>query len=121
MLAVPEGTVASWLSRGRAALRRELDPFAIFFERASGLTARRPAGDVVGTFYLPNGENLWIIAADVATLAENASRYEGTRTRLGQVPGGADVGSRVFVFGDRPDGARVIIDLYSGAKTNERE
>ena len=26
MLAVPEGTVASWLSRGRAALRRELDP-----------------------------------------------------------------------------------------------
>jgi RNA polymerase sigma-70 factor (ECF subfamily) len=26
MLSVPEGTVASWLSRGRAALRRELDP-----------------------------------------------------------------------------------------------
>ena len=26
ILAVPEGTVASWLSRGRAALRRELDP-----------------------------------------------------------------------------------------------
>ena len=26
MLAVPEGTVASWLSRGRAALRHELDP-----------------------------------------------------------------------------------------------
>jgi len=26
MLAVPEGTVASWISRGRAALRRELDP-----------------------------------------------------------------------------------------------
>ena len=26
MLGVPEGTVASWLSRGRAALRRELDP-----------------------------------------------------------------------------------------------
>ena len=25
-LGVPEGTVASWLSRGRAALRRELDP-----------------------------------------------------------------------------------------------
>jgi RNA polymerase sigma-70 factor, ECF subfamily len=26
MLAVPEGTIASWLSRGRATLRRELDP-----------------------------------------------------------------------------------------------
>jgi RNA polymerase sigma factor (sigma-70 family) len=26
MLSVPEGTVASWLSRGRTALRRELDP-----------------------------------------------------------------------------------------------
>ena len=26
MLSVPEGTVASWISRGRAALRRELDP-----------------------------------------------------------------------------------------------
>ena len=26
MLAVPEGTVASWISRGRATLRRELDP-----------------------------------------------------------------------------------------------
>lgn len=26
ILTVPEGTVASWLSRGRAALRRELDP-----------------------------------------------------------------------------------------------
>ncbi len=26
MLGVPEGTVASWISRGRAALRRELDP-----------------------------------------------------------------------------------------------
>ncbi len=26
MLAVPEGTVASWLSRGRMALRRDLDP-----------------------------------------------------------------------------------------------
>jgi RNA polymerase sigma-70 factor (ECF subfamily) len=26
MLVVPEGTVASWISRGRAALRRELDP-----------------------------------------------------------------------------------------------
>jgi RNA polymerase sigma-70 factor (ECF subfamily) len=26
ILAVPEGTVASWLSRGRAALRRGLDP-----------------------------------------------------------------------------------------------
>ena len=25
ILGVPEGTVASWLSRGRAALRRELD------------------------------------------------------------------------------------------------
>jgi hypothetical protein len=25
ILTVPEGTVASWLSRGRAALRRELD------------------------------------------------------------------------------------------------
>jgi hypothetical protein len=44
-------------------------------ERATGLTARRPGGDVVGAFYLPNRENLWIIAADVATLKENASRY----------------------------------------------
>jgi DNA-directed RNA polymerase specialized sigma24 family protein len=26
MLAVPEGTVASWISRGRAALRWELGP-----------------------------------------------------------------------------------------------
>jgi RNA polymerase sigma-70 factor (ECF subfamily) len=26
MLSVPEGTVASWISRGRAVLRRELDP-----------------------------------------------------------------------------------------------
>ena len=26
MLSVPEGTVASWISRGRATLRRELDP-----------------------------------------------------------------------------------------------
>lgn len=26
MLSVPEGTVASWLSRGRATLRRDLDP-----------------------------------------------------------------------------------------------
>ena len=26
MLSVPEGTVASWISRGRAILRRELDP-----------------------------------------------------------------------------------------------
>lgn len=26
MLGAPEGTVASWISRGRAALRRELDP-----------------------------------------------------------------------------------------------
>jgi DNA-directed RNA polymerase specialized sigma24 family protein len=26
MLAVPEGTVASWLSPGRTALRRELGP-----------------------------------------------------------------------------------------------
>jgi len=26
MLSVPEGTVASWVSRGRAALRRELGP-----------------------------------------------------------------------------------------------
>ena len=26
MLGVPEGTVASWLSRGRSALRKELDP-----------------------------------------------------------------------------------------------
>lgn len=26
MLGVPEGTVASWISRGRSALRRELDP-----------------------------------------------------------------------------------------------
>jgi RNA polymerase sigma-70 factor, ECF subfamily len=26
MLGVPEGTIASWLSRGRAALRRDLDP-----------------------------------------------------------------------------------------------
>jgi RNA polymerase sigma-70 factor (ECF subfamily) len=26
MLSVPQGTVASWISRGRAALRRELDP-----------------------------------------------------------------------------------------------
>jgi RNA polymerase sigma-70 factor, ECF subfamily len=26
MLSVPQGTVASWLSRGRAPLRRELDP-----------------------------------------------------------------------------------------------
>jgi RNA polymerase sigma-70 factor (ECF subfamily) len=26
MLGVPEGTVASWLSRGRASLRRDLDP-----------------------------------------------------------------------------------------------
>ncbi len=26
MLSVPEGTVASWISRGRSALRRELDP-----------------------------------------------------------------------------------------------
>ena len=26
MLSVPEGTVASWISRGRLALRRELDP-----------------------------------------------------------------------------------------------
>ena len=26
MLSAPEGTVASWISRGRAALRRELDP-----------------------------------------------------------------------------------------------
>ncbi len=26
MLSVPEGTVASWVSRGRATLRRELDP-----------------------------------------------------------------------------------------------
>ncbi len=28
MLSVPEGTVASWISRGRMALRRELDPGA---------------------------------------------------------------------------------------------
>ena len=26
MLAVPDGTVSSWISRGRASLRRELDP-----------------------------------------------------------------------------------------------
>jgi DNA-directed RNA polymerase specialized sigma24 family protein len=26
MLGAPEGTVASWISRGRTALRRELDP-----------------------------------------------------------------------------------------------
>jgi hypothetical protein len=93
--------------------------FAIFFERASGLTARRPAGDVVGTFYLPNGENLWIIAADVITLAENASRYEESRANIRSVPGGGDVGNRAFVFGDRPDGARVIMDLYPASNADQ--
>ena len=35
MLSVPEGTVASWISRGRAALRRELDPGALIAQPAS--------------------------------------------------------------------------------------
>jgi hypothetical protein len=89
--------------------------FAVFLERATGLTARRPMGDVMATFYLPSRENLWVIAADVQSMPENVELYERSRAKARAATGGTGVGSRSLVFGDRPDGARVVIDLYAGA------
>lgn len=92
--------------------------FAVFFERGSGFVARRPAGEIVAISPLPNGDNLWVIAADVRSSPENLARYEQSKDSLRTIlPGARDRGSRGIIFGDRPDGARVYIDVYTGDRS----
>jgi hypothetical protein len=89
--------------------------FALMLERASGYVDRRPAGDALAVLPLPNGENLWVIAADVISTQESLRVHEQSRANLrARVAGAWDYGSRALIFGDRPDGARVIIDLHTG-------
>ena len=89
--------------------------FAMMLERGSGYVDRRPGGDVIAVLPLPNGENLWVIAVDVKSTPQSLQLYEVSRANMrARVPGARDYGSRALVFGDRPDEARVLIDLHTG-------
>jgi len=96
--------------------------FALMLERGSGYVDRRPGGDVIAVLPLPSGESLWIIAADVVSTPENLHVYELSRANMrATVLGARDYGSRALVFGDRPDEARVLIDLHTGDRVQHSD